>query len=57
MQGGFRGMLTDAHKETRKTACSQLSAQYENSADHFHARNMTGEETWLHYFEPETKQQ
>jgi hypothetical protein len=50
-------MLTDAHKETRKTVCGELLAQYENGGYDFPARIVTGDETWLHHFEPETKRQ
>lgn len=50
-------MLTDAHKNTRKTVCSELLAQYEDGGDDFLARIVTGDETWLHHFEPETKRQ
>jgi histone-lysine N-methyltransferase SETMAR len=49
-------ILTDAHKENRKTVCSELLAQYENGDD-FLLKILTGDETWLHHFEPETKRQ
>jgi hypothetical protein len=39
-------MLTDAHKETRKTVFGELLAQYENGGDDFLARIVTGGETW-----------
>ena len=48
-------MLTEAHKETRKTVCSELLEQYGNGGDDFLARIVTGDETWLHHFSPETK--
>ena len=48
-------MLTDDHKETRKKVCSELSAQYEDGEDDFLIRTITNDETWLHHFEPETK--
>jgi histone-lysine N-methyltransferase SETMAR len=47
-------MLTDAHKETRKPVCSEFLVQYENGGDDFLAKIVTGVETWLHLFEPET---
>lgn len=50
-------MLTVAHKETRKTVCSELLEQYENGGDEFLGRIVTGDETWLHHFSPETKRQ
>ncbi|PSN41262.1 hypothetical protein C0J52_14348 [Blattella germanica] len=48
-------MLAEAHKETRKTVCSELLEQYGNGGDDFLARIVTGDETWLHHFSPETK--
>jgi hypothetical protein len=40
-----------AHKQTRKTVCGELLAQYENGGDDIRARIVTGDETWLHHFE------
>ncbi|KAJ4437451.1 hypothetical protein ANN_17595 [Periplaneta americana] len=50
-------MLTEAHKGTRKTMCSEHLDQYENGRDDFLARILAGDETCLHHFEPETKRQ
>lgn len=50
-------MLTDDHKNTRQTVCRELLAQYEDGGDDFLQRIVTGDETWLHHFEPETKRQ
>lgn len=38
-------------------ACKGLLAQYEKQGDAFLERIITGDETWVHFFEPETKQQ
>jgi histone-lysine N-methyltransferase SETMAR len=48
---------TDVHKEHRKTVCSELLERFENEGDNFLTRIVTGDETWLHYYEPETKRQ
>ena len=50
-------MLTYAHKETRKTVCSELLEQYKNGEDDFLARIVTGDETWLQHCEPVTERQ
>jgi hypothetical protein len=49
--------LTDALKEQWKTICSELLEWFENVGDNFLTRIVTGDETWLHYYEPETKRQ
>ncbi|XP_069704893.1 uncharacterized protein [Periplaneta americana] len=50
MTDDFKGMLTEAHKETRKTVRSELLDKYENVGDEFPARIVTGDETWLQDF-------
>jgi hypothetical protein len=47
----------DVDKEIKKMVCSEFLAQYENGGDYFLARIVTGDETWLHHLEPETKRQ
>jgi histone-lysine N-methyltransferase SETMAR len=37
--------------------CSELLERYENEGDNFLARTVTGDEIWLHHYEPETKRQ
>ena len=42
--------IMDAHKETRKSVCSEFLEQYENGRDYFPSRIVTGDESWLHNF-------
>jgi hypothetical protein len=49
--------LTEEHKEQRKIICSELLARYEAEGDNFLSTAVTGNETWIHHFEPETKRQ
>jgi hypothetical protein len=49
--------LTEEHKEQRKIICSELLARYEAEGDDFLSTIITGNETWIHHFEPETKSQ
>ena len=46
-------MLTNAHKHTLNTVCSEFLNQYENGGDDFLARA----EIWSQHFESETKRQ
>jgi [histone H3]-lysine36 N-dimethyltransferase SETMAR len=48
-------MLTPAMKEARFNACNQLLARYNLEGDAFLQRIVTGDESWVHYYEPETK--
>ena len=48
-------MFTDAHKETRKTMCREFLEPYENGGYDLLASIVTGDETYLRHFEPETK--
>jgi hypothetical protein len=41
----------------RKIICSELLARYEAEGDDFLSTVVTGDETWIHHFEPETKRQ
>jgi histone-lysine N-methyltransferase SETMAR len=50
-------MLTDVHKAERKRISSELLQQYEQPGDNFLSRIITGDESWVHYYEPETKRQ
>lgn len=49
--------LTKDQKDTRKEISLDLLTQYEEYGDSFLARIVTGDETWVHHFEPETKLQ
>lgn len=49
--------LTDDHKDQRRTICAELLARYEADGDNFLSNIVTGDETWIHHFEAETKRQ
>ena len=46
--------LTEAHKQSHLEACSEL-LEYCHSDKTFLQRIATGDETWVHHFEPESK--
>jgi [histone H3]-lysine36 N-dimethyltransferase SETMAR len=48
-------MLTDVHKQARLNICQQLLDRCADDEDGFFDRIVTGDETWVHYFDPETK--
>ena len=50
-------MLTQEHKEHRMQVCQDLLNQYEPEGDSFLDRIITGDETWCHHYEPESKRQ
>ena len=50
-------MLTDRHKETKKTIAINLLHRYETEGEEFLSNIVTGDETWVHFFEPESKRQ
>lgn len=49
--------LTDAHKDQRRTICSEVLGRFDDDGPDFLGRIVTGDETWLHHFDPETKRQ
>ena len=49
--------LTPDIKETRFSVCADLFEHYDNEGDAFLRRIITGDETWIHQFEPEQKRQ
>jgi len=49
--------LTEEHKRNRQHICSSLSERYSPEGDNFLNRIITGDETWIHHYEPETKRQ
>jgi hypothetical protein len=49
--------LTDDHKTLLKEVCSYLLSCYEADGESFLSRIVTGDETWSHHFEPETRNQ
>ena len=46
--------LTEAHKQSRLEACFKLF-EYCHSDNTFLQQIVTGDETWVHHFEPESK--
>ena len=51
---GPKAELTEAHKQFRLEACSEL-LEYCHSDKTFLQRIVTGDETWVYHFEPESK--
>jgi oligoribonuclease (3'-5' exoribonuclease) len=51
----FPRMLTGDHKEQRLQACADLLELYESLGDDFLDNIITGDETWVHHYEPESK--
>jgi histone-lysine N-methyltransferase SETMAR len=49
--------LTEEHKRNRQHICSSLLERYSREGDNFLNRIITGDETWVHHYEPETKWQ
>jgi histone-lysine N-methyltransferase SETMAR len=47
--------LTLELKERRMDACEELMGRYKTEGDAFLQRIVTGDESWVHYFQPETK--
>jgi len=50
-------MLTQEHKEQRIQVCHDLLKQYDAEGNSFLDRIITGDETWRHHYEPESKRQ
>jgi len=50
-------MLTQDHKEQRMQVCQDLLNQHKAEGDSFLDRIITGDETWCHHYEPESKRQ
>jgi hypothetical protein len=46
---------TNDHITVRKELCSDLLSRYEADGGIFLSQIVTGDETWIHHFEPETK--
>ena len=49
--------LTPEHRRQRKAICSELLERYDAEGEAFLSRIVTGDETWAHHYEPETKRQ
>ena len=50
-------MLTDQNKEARKAIASELLQRFHVEGEEFLKKIVTGDETWVHFFEPESKRQ
>ena len=48
--------LSDEQMATRESVCSALLKRF-RSTDDFHLRLVTVDETWVHYYEPDSKAQ
>jgi len=49
--------LTEEHKRNRQHICFSLLEWYNREGDNFLNCIITGDETWVHHYEPETKRQ
>jgi histone-lysine N-methyltransferase SETMAR len=49
--------LTDELKRRRLDICKELLVRYQSEGDTFMTSIVTGDETWVHHHEPETKRQ
>ncbi|GFR73768.1 histone-lysine N-methyltransferase SETMAR [Elysia marginata] len=50
-------MLTDEMKMQRKTMCAELLKHYEEEGEEFIQQIVTGDESWVHPYDPESKRQ
>ena len=50
-------MLTPEMKKRRKTICSELLRRYEEEGNAFIQQIVTGDESWVHHYDPESKRQ
>ena len=49
--------LTEVHKQMLVDICQKHLDRYGNKQDIFLNRIITGDETWVHHYQPESKQQ
>ena len=49
--------LAEVHKQTRVDICQKYLDRFGNERDIFLDRIITGDETWVHHYEPESKRQ
>ena len=49
--------LTIEHRRQTKAICSELLERFDAEREAFLSRIVTGDETWAHHYEPETKRQ
>ncbi|GFS22878.1 LOW QUALITY PROTEIN: histone-lysine n-methyltransferase setmar-like protein [Elysia marginata] len=50
-------ILTDEMKMQRKTTCAELLKRYEEEGEEFIQQIVTGDESWVHHYDPESKRQ
>ena len=50
-------MLTTDHKKARLEVCTQLLQRFKTEGDNFLSCIITGDETWVYQYEPESKRQ
>ncbi|GFS24170.1 histone-lysine N-methyltransferase SETMAR [Elysia marginata] len=50
-------MLTDEIKMQRKTMCAKPLKDYDEEGEEFIQRIVTGDESWVHHYDPESKRQ
>ena len=50
-------LLTEDHIVQRKTITSEMLQRYRHEGDDFVLSIVTGDESWFHQFDPETKRQ
>jgi len=50
-------LLTTVQKLFRVETCSELLALYAANPDHVVSQTVTGDETWIHHWDPDTKQE
>ncbi|KAJ0174925.1 hypothetical protein K1T71_009066 [Dendrolimus kikuchii] len=50
-------MLTDSQKQNRLDISKILFDKFQVDSENFLSRFVTMDETWVHHFDPETKQQ
>jgi len=49
--------LSDDHKHARQTICQEHLDRHSREGDAFLHRNVTGDESWVYHYEPESKRQ
>ncbi|GFS22655.1 histone-lysine N-methyltransferase SETMAR [Elysia marginata] len=50
-------MLTDEMKTQRETTSAELLKHYEEEGEELIQRIVTGDESWIHHYNPESKRQ
>jgi histone-lysine N-methyltransferase SETMAR len=49
--------LTPENKQKRVESCEELLKRYHEEGDQFLLNTVTGDESWIHHFDPEEKRQ